>query len=89
MSNIPKARALIEDVLTEGTIDTQSRVALYEALSHMTRKNPEFIARRHNAPLSIEQKVQARRMRNEGAAMNYIAQLLGTNIGRVSEACAE
>jgi hypothetical protein len=88
MSNIPLARNILKDTLA-WSLPVPVRDNLTEALALMTRKSPEFVARRTIPPLTEPQKAQAILLRKGGMGVNDIARRLGTNIGRVSEAINE
>lgn len=82
MSNIPEARRLLREALDCDTPHEHIR----EALALLDRKKPAFKARAKVEPLSETKRIEARRMREGGMALNDIARRLNTNIGRVSEA---
>jgi DNA invertase Pin-like site-specific DNA recombinase len=86
MSNIPEARKLLEQAL-RGEEDTVT--AIQSALLLLDRRRPTFVSPREIRPLTEEQKVEARRLRATGMPVNTIARKLGTNHGRISEACSQ
>jgi hypothetical protein len=89
MSNIPEARRILEEARDHYAYDSgQLYGAIVQALELMKRKSPTFVAPRTIAPLSEVDKEWARLLRKQGLPMNEIARKLGTNLGRISEACA-
>jgi hypothetical protein len=83
MSNIPRAREVLEEAM-RGKLDPI--VAIESALSMMTRRKPDFVAPRRLGAMNAFHVEHAKTMRRAGMAINDIARNLGTNIGRVSEA---
>ncbi len=84
MSNIPEARRL----LNEG-LHLCDWGMVRDAVKLLDRKKPDFVAKRKLKPLTDEQRASARTYRRNGYTVHEIAQSLGTNIGRVSEAINE
>jgi len=90
MSNIPFARHILCRALMYGSSNAEIlRIGIEEALEHMTREQPDFIAPVKHSPLTKTQRDLARNMRATGMQLNDIAVQLGTNIGRISEAINE
>lgn len=85
MSDIKKARALLERALRSSQIPTHVRSTIKQALGLMRRRRPKFIARRTRHPaLTPTDKIRVDEMRGQEIAMSDIAKKLDTNIGRVS-----
>jgi hypothetical protein len=89
VSNIPLARRILNHAVDNHFNDAGKLCSYIEdALDLMTRRSPKFVSPRRIRPLSETQKQKARDMRASGTPMNDIARALGTNLGRVSEACS-
>jgi len=88
MSNIPRARKLLEGLLANPMIMYHERNKIVtEALELMHRRKAKFRVRKEIKTLTPKQKRQARHLRNKcGWSVLRIAQELKTNHGRVSEA---
>jgi len=88
MSNIPRARELLEQLLANPMIMYAERNKIVrEALELMHRRKAKFRVSKEIKTLTPRQKKQARHLRNKcGWSVLRIAQTLGTNHGRVSEA---
>jgi hypothetical protein len=85
MSNIPEARRLLNEGLHLCDWDM-----VRDAVKLLDRKKPAFVAPRRIAPLTDEQKSEARRLRHvERLSQADIATRLGTIGGRISEALRE
>ena len=63
----------------------EARRLIARALELMAREKPKFKARRQLPALTDSDKRWAKRMREQGCSIHHIAQMLGTNLGRVSE----
>ena len=85
MSEISRARAIIELILRCEDLPFAKQCAR-QALGLMKREKPQFVSPARYPRLTESQKDMARKLRDEGLALNLIAIKLGTNIGRVSEA---
>lgn len=85
MSDVPRAKAIIEQVL-KTDLSVFARNSLMTARALLDREQPEFKAPPTIRALTEDEKREARRLRDEGWAINAIARRLHTNIGRVSEA---
>ena len=89
MSNIPEARRILREAL-ELFPDVETLYdAIDEALPHLDRKKPAFVAPRKVRALTPYNKERARALRATGMSNNDIARLLNTNAGRISEAINE
>jgi len=91
MSDIPRARAMLEkaDKVESGPgAEKMLRYIIREALKHLDRERPEFVAPKKRPPLTVEQVMRAKELRAQGLALHEIVRRLGgnTDIGRVSEA---
>lgn len=86
MSNIPKARAILQKALEESVTVTQYKLAVTQALGLMTRDKPAFVVRTEMPAPSEEQIAEAKSLRKLGKSLQYIATHTGMQIGRVSEA---
>lgn len=87
MSNIPRARAILEEAeASDWGNEKFLRYCIHEARKFLDREKPEFRVARHVPTMTIEQVEEARRLRAAGWGLQQIANHLGTQIGRVSEA---
>lgn len=87
MSDIPRARAILQRALDAGeSNDKFVRACIRQALALLDREKPTFKTERKLPPLTREQVAMAIDYREQGLPLNEIARKLGTNIGRVSEA---
>jgi DNA-binding NarL/FixJ family response regulator len=84
-SNIPKARAILENALATAVFKQSFQKAIREALALMKREQPAFKAPPRYPKLTDAQAVEALRLRASGWGVNDIARELDTNSGRVSE----
>jgi hypothetical protein len=85
MSDIPLARAMLYDALEAFRL-VDCKICIRAALVQMTRKTPEFRVAPHNRPMTRTEVAKAKAMRRREVAIDVIAQRLGHNIGRISEA---
>lgn len=91
MSNVPFARQLLAGVaeklreLEHG--DIADRI---EEISsrYLVRRSPEFRADPYSPQLDAEARKRIHELRDEGLATMKIAEILGVNVGRVSEVLA-
>jgi DNA-directed RNA polymerase specialized sigma24 family protein len=81
LSNIPEARRLLNEASSLHDWDM-----VQDAIKLLDRKKPDFVAKRKLKPLTDDQRMTAKAYRRRGYTVHEIAQALGTNIGRVSEA---
>jgi hypothetical protein len=86
MSEIPRARRILQWALAEDHGLDTTRAAIRRALALMTRKSPAFRVEHDAEPMTDRKRLRARRMRARGMSMRKIAEVLHTNGGRVSEA---
>jgi hypothetical protein len=85
-SNIPEARRILTEALENAENMRDLRDAVDDALRLMTRKKPKYVAPRHYAPPTEEQKAQALALRETGWSQQHIANFLKLGSGgRVSE----
>lgn len=85
MSDIPRARARLQDALNSKTL-SDCNLHVYAALTLMTRKSPAFRVKYDAEPMTERKRKRARNLRRKGLSLRAIALDLNTNIGRVSEA---
>ena len=85
MSDIPLARAKLYDAL-ECTTLAGCKAAIGAALNLMIREPPAFRAPVQNKPMTRAQVATAKALRARHMAMDKIAETIGTNPGRISEA---
>jgi len=85
MSNIPLARAILYDGLECFTL-ADCKTHIRAALVQMVRATPEFRVAPHNRSMTRTEVAKAKAMRRREVAIDIIAQRLGHNIGRISEA---
>ena len=86
MSDIPRARGILNWAINEELDLEATRKAIRRALRHMTRKSPEFRALDDSERMTPAKRRSARKLRQQGWAIRKIAEVLHTNGGRVSEA---
>jgi len=86
MSDIPRARRILQWALAEGIPLNATRKAIERALGLMTREKPEFRVEHDAEPMTAHKCKRARNLRRKGLSLRAIALALNTNIGRVSEA---
>jgi len=86
MSDIPRARRILQWALAEDRDLHATRKAINRALRLMTRKSPEFRVEHDAEPMNDRKRKRARILRRQGISLRNIALALNTNIGRVSEA---
>ncbi|HSR80895.1 MAG TPA: hypothetical protein VLL28_08975 [Hyphomicrobiaceae bacterium] len=86
MSDVPAAKRAIDMLLKRADMTPFVRSGLTYARSLLDREKPEFIVEPFIPPMTKEQVRAARKMRAEGMALQKIADILGSQIGRVSEA---
>lgn len=81
MSNIPKARRILQDALDSETPHEHIR----EALAHMQR-NVGFITKPRPSGVTLRIKKKFREMRNQGMALHDIGIRFGVSQGIVGNA---
>ena len=86
MSDIPRARRILQWALAEDINLKSTRAAIRRAVVLMTRKTPAFRVEHDAEPMSDHKRLRARNLRRKGLSLRSIAAALNTNIGRVSEA---
>jgi len=86
MSDIPRARRILQWALAEDRDLDDTRKAITRALGLMTREKPEFRVEHDVEPMTNHKRLRARNLRRKGLSLRAIALALNTNIGRVSEA---
>jgi DNA-binding NarL/FixJ family response regulator len=86
VSNIPLAKAIIDKLLESADMTLFVRHGLVSARELLDREKPDFIHEPFIPPLTKEQVRVARALRDDGWALQKIADELGSQIGRVSEA---
>jgi len=89
-SDIPRAREMLEEVRRElvqmqMTLDIL-KIYLEEIPPLLVRESPAFRAPATHRPMTHEQVLRARRLRDREWSLQDIADDLGVQIGRVSEA---
>lgn len=86
-SDIPGARAIIEQVINDNTLQHGHKARLQEALAKMTRRRPVKVAPRQTKPVTAEVRAEIRRIAAENPdwTMQQIGTATDTNSGRVSE----
>lgn len=89
MSNIPKARKLLNEFVDGWNQYAEDISLVFEAIKLLDRKKPEFVAKRRVKALTWRQKMKVRELRATGMPLHEIAIRMGTNGGRVSEAINE
>jgi hypothetical protein len=85
VSDIPQARTILAEAIR---LDEASKIrrSILRALDLMVRRKPSFRCKAEIPKLTRDQKRRAVRLRSTGMPMNRIARMLGTNLGRISEA---
>jgi len=86
MSDIPRARRILQWALAEGIPLDATRKAINRALHLMIREKPEFRVEHDAEPMTDHKRKRACNLRRKGLSLRAIALALNTNIGRVSEA---
>ncbi|HEU0063234.1 MAG TPA: hypothetical protein VFR19_25375 [Hyphomicrobiaceae bacterium] len=86
MSDVPRAKAIIDALLRLHDMDPFVRKGLNSARALLERERPAFRARRSLPTMTRADVAEAIELRRRGWPLNRIARHLGTNIGRVSEA---
>jgi len=86
MSDIPRARRILQWALAEEPDLYDTRKAINRALRLMIRKAPAFRVEHDAEPMNDRKRKRARILRRNGLSLRAIALALNTNIGRVSEA---
>jgi hypothetical protein len=95
MSDIPRAKVIVDELIDEllaadaGVTPERSIwlcAKLCLARELLDRKKPEFRVAPHVPPMTAWQVEEACRLREAGWGIQQIANHLGTQIGRVSEA---
>lgn len=89
MSDIPKAREIIKDVMAQVGQSQKSQLA--EALALMTRKKykPRSSIKSQSMSKSLAAQIFAHHVNNPDASAAEIATLFNVNPGRVSEVIAQ
>lgn len=86
MSDIPRARELIEEALDLGTMDPEARQLIGEALELMYRERPVRRAPAKPVRLTYDVRREIHRLARTKLTMNEIARMTGVrNQGRISE----
>jgi plasmid maintenance system antidote protein VapI len=86
MSDIPKARGLLEEVLDSSYLEGPEAEKIAEALSLMTRKSASRVAPSKNRGVTPEQWDKVVRLSSvTSKSQHEIAAAVGLNPGRVSE----
>lgn len=89
MSDIPAARRLLRTLLRpdyDHRLKKETKRVIVSALSLMHRESPFMRVPTFNPPMTRRQVRVARRLRRNGWGLQKIADRIGTNIGRISEA---
>ena len=79
MSDIPRARNILQWVLAEDRDLDDTRKAIRRALALMTRKSPEFRVENDAEPNTDPKRKRARNLRRKGLSLRPIALPLNTN----------
>ncbi len=85
MSDIPKARKIIEELLATSGLKRIVYDQLNVAYKLLSREPPKFRADPEYKPPTKAQAVEIKKLRARGWSVNKIADYTGTTIGRVSE----
>lgn len=87
MSNIPKARQLLAEVLDEGCLPLFSRLKIEDALSMMDRKKSKHRRAKRRDPFTAAEAQEVRHLhRITDMSQADLAARFGVNQGRISEA---
>lgn len=90
-SNIPFARELLHEVATNISTHQITRQQAADEINrivstHMHQRPPKKVARTEHRPMTRAQKQKALQLRDEGMSVQSVADQVGCNPGRVSEA---
>lgn len=90
MSNVPKAREILQSALAMRADEDGMRASIAEALGYMTRVHTKPRAKPESRKMTpvIARQVQAFFGRNQGMSVRQIADIFQIGTGRVSEAIA-